>query len=121
MYEYTDQVARYLTPALGDLGFAEGRRGGDNFGDLDPLSTRVFRHENIEVAVNEDTGQIALTGHGLDDPNFERGYLWRANFTLDAPTEVIAGAVNVALAQAAEKRSMDQLRASIDRHYARVA
>ncbi|MER5322315.1 hypothetical protein [Streptosporangium roseum] len=118
MYEYTAQVARFITPALSDLGFPEGQRGGDNFGDLDRITTRVYRHDNVEVAICEDTGKVVITGHGLDDADFERGYLWKASLTMDAPAEVIAGTAGIALAQAAEKRSVDMLRASLHRHYA---
>ncbi|WP_329431034.1 hypothetical protein OG339_48605 (plasmid) [Streptosporangium sp. NBC_01495] len=99
------------------MGFPEGRRGVENFGGLDCTSTRVYRHENVESAVDENGGEVVITVHGLDDvASFKRGYLWRVSLIMDAPVEAIAGNAANALIQANEEQSMNALRAALNRH-----
>lgn len=114
-YEYTDQIDRYIAPDLAKLGFPEGQRGGDNFGNLDPVTTRVWRQANVVVAICEDLGRVVITTHGTDDTDFERGYMWKVNLTMDAPAHAIAGNAKLALSQILEERAMEKLHAAASR------
>ncbi|MBG0818259.1 hypothetical protein [Planomonospora sp. ID82291] len=91
----------YLAAELADHGFDAGVRDIDKFGDDASRAVVTYRLRNIEVAVNEQDGDVTLRVYGEDDPTYEHGYD-QATFQPMIYPQVILSAITAATATSAD-------------------
>lgn len=106
---------RYADLLADDLkrnGFPKGARDINATGSISDLLVRTYRHNAVQVQVNEDSGEVTVSGYGSDDPDFLFGHLWETTFTPGAPADVIIATIRQAILTANLQRADTRLAGS---------
>ncbi|MFG1976958.1 hypothetical protein ACGFJC_47165 [Nonomuraea fuscirosea] len=104
--------ANLLADDLQRNGFPAGIRDIDQTGRDSDRLVRTYRHNGVQVQVNEDTGTVTVACYGADDPGYLFGHLWNAMFTPTTPAEVIIATIRHAMLTAKLHRDNERIAAS---------
>lgn len=106
--QYADKLADDLTRN----GFPYGQRDIARTGSISDLLVRTYRHNAVQVQVNEDTGQVVVAAYGIDDPDYQFGPLWEATFDPATPADAIVATIRAAFLAARLQRTDDPVSTS---------